>query len=187
MPYIQGDGIMVEFDAITDENLTKTQTITSSPIEGGQNISDHAYINPVVLRLQGILVDDAANKKANIDTLWNKKSICTYVGRNWIGNLVITSFTSNHPVDIDAGLSFTLTLQTIKISNTQEFTYVVSVQVAQVTAQVNKQTNVGVNQTTTKQVDQQTYQTVQSKINQAIATSLSSLGKNSGGGGAGGR
>lgn len=39
------------FDAVLQENYSRSLTITSHPVETGANISDHAYINPVELTM----------------------------------------------------------------------------------------------------------------------------------------
>jgi len=46
-------------DATTSEVIEQSTTITSHPVSSGFTISDHAFLNPVLVKLEGLITDGA--------------------------------------------------------------------------------------------------------------------------------
>lgn len=156
MASITNGTITVEFSVITDEQVSRSSTVTESPIETGEKVNDHINASPPSFSLTGLIVGtDAAYRLSLLTGIWNRGDICSYTGRNGLSNVVITQFDSNHGVAYGNGLSFNITLKTVRITTPQEFVVAANVTaaLAQKTAQVKKETNKGTQQKQTKKVD----------------------------------
>lgn len=170
MASIMGSGITVEFDAVLTERVSRSGTITSAPIEGNLTVNDHFARGQVTISISGVCTTDGANKVANLTKLYTLGNTCTYVGRNWLGNVVITKFDTDHGGQYEGGFSFTMSLTSVRISSTQEFTYQAGTTAAQDSAQRNKETNVGTQQATNRVTDAATTANTLNNVTAAVNT-----------------
>ena len=153
MAYVEGNGIRVDFDVVLTEKVGRSGKVTSSPIEGGSNVSDHFAKGQDILAITGVCTKDAASKISNLSKLDNSAALCKYVGRNGISSAVMTKFDSSHNGDVDAGFSFSIVFTLVKISYTQEYTISTGLTNSQNSAQIQSITNIGAASPTTKNVD----------------------------------
>lgn len=181
MPYIYGLGFEIYFDAVLTERISRSSTVTSSPIEGNIQINDHVSSNPIVLNLTGVCTVDAANKLNNLNTLWQQRALCGYVGRNTINNAIITSFTTDHGVEFKSAFQFTMVLTAAKISHTQEFQYNTSLPPPEQTAQIYPVSNVGITQPVDAVVDQATQAELERKAQELVSAYFGVAGRIIGG------
>lgn len=104
---------------VTSEAVSLQSTITDNPVEGGGNIQDHVFCQPLTIQIQGTAINGADT----IDTLrhmWKKGDILTYTGRNRITNLVIQNLQSTHDPTNRTGFNFTATLKQITIGSSED-------------------------------------------------------------------
>ena len=156
MPYISGNNVTIELDVVLTEKVSRVGKITSSPIEGNKTVSDHFAKNPSVISITGICTRNAANKISNLAKMYNEATLCKYVGRNSIRNVVITKFDSDHNRDVDGAFMFAMSLSEVKISYSQEYVVSTGLTNSQNSAQVNNIVNVGSTLPTSKSVDSTT-------------------------------
>ena len=78
---------------VNSEAVSRQSTITDNPVEGGGNIQDHVFCQPLTIQLQGTAIN-GADTIAALSAMWKKGDILTYTGRNRISNLVIQNLQS---------------------------------------------------------------------------------------------
>lgn len=103
---------------VNSESVTRQSTITDNPVEGGGNIQDHVFCQPLTIQLQGTAIN-GADTIATLGAMWKKGDILTYTGRNRITNLVIQNLQSTHAPDNRNGFSFSATLKQITIGSSE--------------------------------------------------------------------
>lgn len=100
---------------ITDESPTLSAQVTSSPIEGGGKITDHAVLDPIRFTITGIVASTAAY--AELETMWRNRELLSYRGTEAFDNLLITSLKRSRSTNNQAGYSFTMAFQQITITS----------------------------------------------------------------------
>lgn len=67
------------FDAIMNTSINNKLTVTSHPVQGGANISDHAYMEPVEISME-VAMSDAMDSYAygQFQSVGMTKSVCAY-------------------------------------------------------------------------------------------------------------
>ena len=53
---------------VTDESPTMSSQVTSSPIEGGGKITDHAVLDPIIFTITGVVASPA--EYAALEAMW---------------------------------------------------------------------------------------------------------------------
>lgn len=66
---------------VNSEAVSRQSTITDNPVEGGGNIQDHVFCQPLTIQLQGTAIN-GADTIAALSAMWKKGDILTYTGRN---------------------------------------------------------------------------------------------------------
>ena len=99
---------MVRFEplttgVVTSESVSRSSTITDNPVEGGSNIQDHVFTQPLSFQISGTAI--------------NGGDIITYTGRNRISNLVIQQLQSTHDAKNRGGFTFTATLKQVTLGS----------------------------------------------------------------------
>lgn len=114
---IGSSGIVVfeKTGTVTDESPTMTSQVTSSPIEGGGKITDHAVLDPIKFTISGTVTSEA--EYAALETMWRSRDLLTYRGAEAFDNLLITSLKRTRSKDNLGGYSFTVAFQQITITS----------------------------------------------------------------------
>lgn len=121
-------------DAIPEENHDESVGVTTYPIETGATLTDHAYIQPAKLTLQGYVSDLLVNKFSTIVTpfrdreAWErivlqlrKRSFVSVVTLlKTYNNMLITNVTTRKDASTGKSLIFTMELQEVLVANTQQ-------------------------------------------------------------------
>lgn len=117
MALINGIYVFIDGDG---ENVTKDVERSEHPIEDGSVITDHIRRKPIELSLSGKIVkrgEVAANTTIQqIEKLKDSGTLITYVGRNALSNMQITSFQTGHPNSVWGGCTFSMTLKETEIA-----------------------------------------------------------------------
>ena len=100
---------------VNSEAVSRQSTITDNPVEGGGNIQDHVFCQPLTIQLQGTAIN-GADTIAALSAMWKKGDILTYTGRNRISNLVIQNLQSTNR----NGFTFSATLKQITIGSSED-------------------------------------------------------------------
>ena len=108
---------MVRFEplttgVVTSESVSRSSTITDNPVEGGSNIQDHVFTQPLSFQISGTAIN-GADTIAALQKMWKSGDIITYTGRNRISNLVIQQLQSTHDAKNRGGFTFTATLKQV--------------------------------------------------------------------------
>lgn len=101
---------------MSSESVNRSSTITDNPVEGGSNIQDHVFTQPVSFQISGTAIN-GADTIATLQKMWKTGDILTYTGRNRIGNLVIQQLQSLHDAKHRGGFSFTATLKQVTLGS----------------------------------------------------------------------
>lgn len=101
---------MVRFEplttgVVTSESVSRSSTITDNPVEGGSNIQDHVFTQPLSFQISGTAIN-GADTIAALQKMWKSGDIITYTGRNRISNLVIQQLQSTHDAKNRGGFTF---------------------------------------------------------------------------------
>lgn len=104
---------------INSEAVSRQSTITDNPVEGGGNIQDHVFCQPLTIQIQGTAIN-GADTIATLTAMWKRADILTYTGRNRIRNLVIQNLQSTHDASNRNGFKFTATLKQITIGSSED-------------------------------------------------------------------
>lgn len=100
---------------ITDESPTLSAQVTSSLIEGGSKITDHAILDPIKFTITGVVSGSAAY--AALETMWRNRELLSYRGAEAFDNLLITSLKRTRKSDNQDGYSFTVAFQQITVTS----------------------------------------------------------------------
>lgn len=103
---------------VNSEDVTRSSTITDNPVEGGSNIQDHVFHQPLSFQISGVAINGADTISA-LQKMWKSGDIVTYTGRNRIENLVIQQLKSTHDAAHKTGFSFTATLKQITLGSSE--------------------------------------------------------------------
>lgn len=112
---------MVRFEplttgVVTSESVSRSSTITDNPVEGGSNIQDHVFTQPLSFQISGTAIN-GADTIAALQKMWKSGDIITYTGRNRISNLVIQQLQSTHDAKNRGGFTFTATLKQVTLGS----------------------------------------------------------------------
>lgn len=140
---VNGSLISIEFDATTEETHNWSNTVTSSPVEQGSNITDNILQNPRKVTLTGVITNAPiftdATQPSSIDgspqeTIVNRvfgllsdlidKSdlITVYTRYKVYSNMAINSLNIPRSVGIGEAIVFTIEFQEVRIVSTQNVT-----------------------------------------------------------------
>ena len=100
---------------VTDESPTMSSQVTSSPIEGGGKITDHAVLDPIKFTITGVVASPA--EYAALEAMWRGRELLTYRGAEACDNLLITSLKRTRSRDNLGGYGFTIAFQQITITS----------------------------------------------------------------------
>ena len=117
MALINGIYVFIDGDG---ENVTKDVERSEHPIEDGSVITDHVRRKPIELSLSGKIVKRgevaASTTIKQIEKLKDSGTLITYVGRNALSNMQITSFQTGHPNSVWGGCTFSMTMKETEIA-----------------------------------------------------------------------
>ena len=102
---------------VTDESPTMSSQVTSSPIEGGGKITDHAVLDPIKFTITGVVASPA--EYAALEAMWRGRELLTYRGAEAFDNLLITSLKRTRSKDNLGGYGFTIAFQQITITSAE--------------------------------------------------------------------
>ena len=151
MPYIGG----VLIDVITSESLDESSNTTDHALEDGEQITDHVENSPIILSIEGIIIDPSEEKILKLRKMRQSGALFTYNYQSRLEMVLITSFNSKRNKDIKDGYSFTMSLKQIRLvkaPNTIRVTVKVKKQVKAVTKVGKKKVKKSVNKTPVKKV-----------------------------------
>lgn len=108
----------VEFGVVSEERPDYVADITEYPIEGGNQISDHAALRPVTLAIDGVVAgSNAAGVLALVRSWQENRLLVTYSGRGTYRDFVIKEFRPTEDVEVGDGFRFAMTLQEVRIAS----------------------------------------------------------------------
>lgn len=106
----------VEFGVVSEERPDYVADITEYPIEGGNQISDHAALRPVTLAIDGVVAGpSAAEVLATVRSWQENRLLVTYSGRGTYRDFVVKEFRPTEDVEVGDGFRFAMTLQEVRI------------------------------------------------------------------------
>lgn len=106
----------VEFGVVSEERPDYVADITEYPIEGGNQISDHAALRPVTLAIDGVVAGpSAAEVLASVRSWQENRLLVTYSGRGTYQDFVIKEFRPTEDVEVGDGFRFSMALQEVRI------------------------------------------------------------------------
>ena len=106
----------VEFGVVSEERPDYVADITEYPIEGGNQISDHAALRPVTLAIDGVVAGpSAAGVLATVRSWQENRLLVTYSGRGTYRDFVIKEFRPTEDVEVGDGFRFAMALQEVRI------------------------------------------------------------------------
>ena len=106
----------VEFGVVSEERSDYVADITEYPIEGGNQISDHAALRPVTLAIDGVVAGPtAAGVLATVRSWQENRLLVTYSGRGTYRDFVIKEFRPTEDVEVGDGFRFAMALQEVRI------------------------------------------------------------------------
>lgn len=111
----------VLLDAVVDENPNAAAEVTQKPVEKGQDISDYMKQKPLIIRLSGRCVKDAASKLQKLRNYQKDKKLLKYNGRGIYSNAVITELNTRHNSNNAFGFDFEITLTCVRIATPEAF------------------------------------------------------------------
>lgn len=117
-----------DLGTVTAEAATFSNKVTSSQVESGGSINDHAVNDPIKLNVGGITIGSSA---ADILVMMCKnKDLIEYQGKRRYSNMIITSLNISGSTDNKNGFTFTLQLQQIRFVTAQSVNIAVGNSVA---------------------------------------------------------
>lgn len=152
---------------VNSEAVSRQSTITDNPVEGGGNIQDHVFCQPLTIQLQGTAIN-GADTIAALSAMWKKGDILTYTGRNRISNLVIQNLQSTHDPSNRNGFTFSATLKQITIGSSEDSGTATMMSVQDATAAASSPT------TKSSLPASQTTQTKSDGLKTTVTTTISS-------------
>jgi hypothetical protein len=115
------DNNYVQFDVIENEELEKSNLITTKPVEVGFNVTDHAKSNPDSFSFTAHLTDtDAENKYNKLKDMAYSKDICTFSHKNQLFNVLIESLKATADKGNKYGYLIDIQLKQIRISRSEQ-------------------------------------------------------------------
>mgnify|MGYP001211798635 FL=1 len=106
----------VEFGVVSEERPDYVADITEYPIEGGNQISDHAALRPVTLAIDGVVAGpSAAGVLATVRSWQENRLLVTYSGRGTYRDFVIKEFRPTEDVEVGDGFRFAMALHEVRI------------------------------------------------------------------------
>lgn len=150
---------------ITAESVSFSNKATSSPIESGGNINDHAVNDPIKFTVSGTVIGGTA--AVTLEKMWQNRDLIEYQGKQRRSNLLMLSFNITESTTNKNGFDFSISFQEMKIITAQ------TVQLAAGNAVAKTQNN-GLVTTSTQKVTTAAYldsvnKVVQKKTNDSIA------------------
>lgn len=113
-----GDSGTVVFErtgTVTEESPTMSSQVTSNPIEGGGQITDHAVLNAIKFNITGVVT--SAGGYETLEAMWRNRDLLTYRGKEAFDNLLITSLKRTRSADNAEGYGFTVAFQQITVTS----------------------------------------------------------------------
>lgn len=113
-----GDSGTVVFQktgAITGEDAQMSSQVTSSPVEGGSKITDHAVLDPIKFNLNGLVTSGAAY--ATLEAMWRNRDLLRYRGEETFDNLLMTSLKRTRSPENRNGFTFAAAFQQITVTS----------------------------------------------------------------------
>ena len=108
----------VEFGVVSEERPDYVADITEYPIEGVNQISDHAALRPATLAIDGVVAGpSAAGVLATVRSWQENRLFVTYSGRGTYRDFVIKEFRPTEDVEVGDGFRFAMTLQEVRIAS----------------------------------------------------------------------
>lgn len=106
-----------DLGTVTAEAATFSNKVTSSQVESGGSINDHAVNDPIKLNVGGITIGSSAED--TLVRMWQNKDLIEYQGKRRYSNMIITSLNISSSTDNKNGFAFTLQLQQIRFVTAQ--------------------------------------------------------------------
>lgn len=134
----------IPIDAFIQETHSRTNTLTRYPVEEGANITDHIQNQPEIINISCIIEakDDGSNIIENfieIDKLFKNKELISVVsGLKVYTNMVITNLSIPRTARNGGSLSFSASLEEIRIVNSQAVS-IPNTQISNADSETNKQ------------------------------------------------
>ena len=92
----------LELDAVISENITLNNTVTSAPIETGENVTDHVYNEPLELSMECIISDsDVVRSFKRLATVDSLEQVPT--ARIEAYETLLDLWKARSPIDVVAG------------------------------------------------------------------------------------
>lgn len=96
---------------ISAEGATFTNKVTSSQVESGGSINDHAANDPIKLSIGGTVLGSSAADA--LQSMCQNRDLIEYQGRRRYRNMIITSLNIQASIENKNGFEFTLSLQQV--------------------------------------------------------------------------
>lgn len=110
----------MSFSVVTEETFNFRNTVTSNPVENGENITDHVENQPLKIAITGLIVGEyAAQQYELLVQWWREGKPLLYIGRGVAENVVIETFPKTTNKSVSNGFTFTMTLTQIKVATKQ--------------------------------------------------------------------
>ena len=141
----------ITFDLILNESHNFSNTVTQYNIENGSNISDHIQNEPITgqvsglitnfnINLVGFFVNNAQAAFEKLEELYKKQELVTIVTVLKVyQNVAITNITINRDKDTGEALFADFSFQEINIVSLQEIVITASVNIKDMTSNLNQQ------------------------------------------------
>lgn len=113
-----GDSGTVVFEktaSVTSESPTMSSQVTSSPIEGGGKITDHAVLDPIKFTISGVVSDPDAY--STLEKMWRERDLLAYRGAEAFDDLLITSLKRTRSSGNQDGYDFNISFQQITVTS----------------------------------------------------------------------
>lgn len=102
---------------VQSEELQRGVDVSEHPVEQGLDLTDNIKRNPVKIYLSGEIVgENAASDLSLLTSLHHGGKLIKYSGRNILSNAVIEKFDTSHPLEIQGGCAFDMTLREIRVA-----------------------------------------------------------------------
>lgn len=104
----------LESGAVTSESITRSNKVTSNPVEKGSDINDHVISNPTKFSISGTAVG-GMSAAGRLTEMQEQGDIVTYIGKARMSDLVITDLKMDNKAKNKTGFDFTISFQTVNI------------------------------------------------------------------------
>lgn len=102
---------------ISAEGATFTNKVTSSQVESGGSINDHAVNDPIKLSIGGTVLGSSAADA--LESMCQNRDLIEYQGKRRYKNMIVTSLSIQASVENKNGFEFTLSLQQVMFVTAQ--------------------------------------------------------------------